>query len=34
MSLPHRCLFLSDLHLGTGRTRPRALWELLQPERS
>ena len=34
MTLPHRCLFLSDLHLGSGRTRARALWELLQRERS
>ena len=34
MSLPHRCLFLSDLHLGTGRTRARALLTLLQQEPS
>ena len=34
MSLPHRCLFLSDVHLGTGRTRARALWTLLQREPS
>ena len=34
MSLPHRCLFLSDLHLGTGRTRARALWTLLQQQPS
>ena len=34
MSLPHRCLFLSDLHLGTGRTRAGALWTLLQREPS
>ena len=34
MSLPHRCLFLSDLHLGTGRTRARALLSLLQQEPS
>ena len=34
MSLPHRCLFLSDLHLGTGRTRARALLTLLLQEPS
>ena len=34
MTLPHRCLFLSDLHLGSGRTRARELWTLLQRERS
>ena len=34
MSLPHRCLFLSDVHFGTGRTRAGALWELLQREPS
>lgn len=34
MRLPHRCLFLSDLHLGTGRTRAKTLWELLQREPS